>query len=223
MTVPMEWTIPAVVRSASERFGDSEAVVDGLRRPSFAAISESVESIERALIASGVRSGDRVAIWAPNSLDWILISFAIYGVGAVLVPINTRFKGEEATDVLSTAEVGMLFTVTDFLGANYVDLLRGSDQTPPLQEIVVFSGSIPVGTTPWSEFLARADEIAPEVARRREAALCGDDTSDIIFTSGTTGRPKGAVLRHGAGVETYIQWSSGVGIRQGDRMLVVYP
>jgi acyl-CoA synthetase (AMP-forming)/AMP-acid ligase II len=223
VTVATEWTIPGVVRKAAERFGDREAVVDGTRRPTFIEVADSVETVERALIASGVKAGDRVAVWAPNGLDWVLISFAIYGVGAILVPINTRFKGEEAADVLRTAEVRMLFTATDFLGVNYVDLLQGTEQVPALDETVVISGSAPTGTTRWSEFLARADAIDPDEAKSREAALRSGDSSDIVFTSGTTGHPKGAVLRHGASVETYIQWSAGVGIREGDRMLVVYP
>lgn len=216
-------TIPGVVRSAADRFPDMQAVVEGSRRPTFSEVAESVECLERSLMASGVEVGDRVAVWAPNSLDWILISFAVYGVGGVLVPINTRFKGEEAGEVLRTAEVGVLFTVTDFLDTNYVQLLEGVEGLGGLREIVVMSGDVPDDTTSWSDFETRGAGIAPELARSREARVGESDASDIIFTSGTTGRPKGAVLRHGASVETYVQWSSGVGIRQGDRMLVVYP
>jgi acyl-CoA synthetase (AMP-forming)/AMP-acid ligase II len=219
----MRRTIPGVLRSAADQFPDVEAVVEGSRRPTFSEVAESVECLERSLMASGVEVGDRIAVWAPNSLDWILISFAVYGVGAVLVPINTRFKGEEAGEVLRTAEVGVLFTVTDFLETDYVQLLEGVEGLGGLREIVVMSGDVPEGTTSWSDFETREADIAPELARSREARVGEADTSDIIFTSGTTGRPKGAVLRHGASVETYVQWSSGVGIREGDRMLVVYP
>jgi acyl-CoA synthetase (AMP-forming)/AMP-acid ligase II len=219
----MAGTIPGVVRSAADLFPDVEAVVEGSRRPTFSEVAEAVEYLERALIGSGVEVGDRIAVWAPNSMNWILISFAVYGVGGVLVPINTRFKGEEAGEVLRTADVGVLFTVTDFLDTNYAELLAGIEDVGQLREIVVMSGPVPDGTTPWSDFEARGNEVAPELARAREATVSAADTSDIIFTSGTTGRPKGAVLRHGASVETYVQWSSGVGIRQGDRMLVVYP
>ncbi len=216
-------TIPSVVRAAAEQYPTLEAVVEGSSRPTFADVAESVELIERALIASAVEPGDRVGIWAPNGLDWIVTSFAVYGVGAIVVPINTRYKGEEAAELLRSAEVTMLFTVTDFLGINYLELLGRQQGLEAVRETVVLSGPAAEGSTPWRTFLDRAEQISPEDARAREAAVTPDDPSDIIFTSGTTGLPKGAVLRHGASVETYEQWTKGVGLREGDRMLVIYP
>jgi acyl-CoA synthetase (AMP-forming)/AMP-acid ligase II len=216
-------TIPAVVRAAAEQFATLEAVVEGSSRPTFADIAASVELVERALIASAVQPGDRVGIWAPNGLDWIVASFAVYGVGGILVPVNTRYKGEEAAGLLRAAGVTILFTVTDFLGTNYVELLDGLGGLDSLRETVVMSGTVPEGSTSWSSFLQRAETVDPGEARDREVAVGPDDPSDIIFTSGTTGLPKGAVLRHGASVETYLQWSKGVGLQEGDRMLVIYP
>jgi acyl-CoA synthetase (AMP-forming)/AMP-acid ligase II len=216
-------TIPAVVRAAAEQYPTVEAVVEGSSRPTFAAIAEAVGLIERALIASDIQPGDRVSIWAPNGLDWILTSFAVYGVGAILVPINTRYKGEEAAGLLRAADVRMLFTVTDFLGIDYVDLLDGLEGLEGVRETVVLSGTVPETSTSWNTFLHRAERVSAEEALARESAITADDPSDIIFTSGTTGLPKGAVLRHGASVETYLQWTEGMGLVEGDRMLVVYP
>jgi len=216
-------TIPAVFRNASVQFADIEAVVDGDRRPTFSELAQLVTRVERALIGLDVGLGDRVAIWAPNSLDWIVLSFAIYGVGAILVPVNTRFKGGEAAQLLETARVDVLFTVTDFMSNNYVDMLRTADGLTKVREVIVINGPLEAETRSWSSFLSLGDGVDTKTVRVREDAVGPNDPSDIIFTSGTTGQPKGAVLRHGASVETYVQWSAGVGIRRGDRMLVTYP
>jgi len=216
-------TIPAVLRRAAADHGALEAVVDPGGRPTFAEIEAQVDLRARALVASGVEPGDRVALWAPNGLEWVVLSFAVYAVGAVLVPINTRFKGAEAAHILRTSGARTLFTVTDFLDTDYVDLLRGQASLEALAETVVVSGSVHAGTVDRHEWLGRGEDVDPGEVRRREAQLGAESTSDIVFTSGTTGRPKGVVLRHGASVETYLQWSGRVGLRAGDRMLVVYP
>ena len=94
-------TVPAMVRDAADRFGDAEAVVDGTRRVDFAALSAMVTDAARVLLASGVRRGDRVAVWAPNSLEWIVAALGVTTAGGVLVPVNTRFRGPEAAFVLA--------------------------------------------------------------------------------------------------------------------------
>ena len=217
-----ERTIPAVLHAAARRFGPLEAVVDASERPSFADMQAQVTERARALVGTGVAPGDRVAIWAPNGLEWIRLSFAVYAVGAVLVPINTRFKGEEAGLILRKAGARLLFTVTDFLHTDYVALLAGVAGLD-LNETVVLSGPVPEGSTGLAAFLARAESVPERDVTDRERALGPEDPSDIIFTSGTTGQPKGAVLTHGASISTYLQWSERVGLREGDRELLVYP
>lgn len=147
-------TLPDVVHAAARQFGELEAVVEGPARPTFADVEAAVAVRARALVASGTEPGDRVGLWAPNGLEWIVLSFAVYAAGAVLVPVNTRFKGDEAAYVLRQTGVRRLFTVTDFLDTDYVELLDGSD-LPDLEEIVVIAGPTPAGATSWAAFVDR--------------------------------------------------------------------
>jgi acyl-CoA synthetase (AMP-forming)/AMP-acid ligase II len=216
-------TIPAVVEQAAARHGEREALVDGDTRLTFAELAAAADRAARAYVAAGIEPGDRVALWAPNSGDWVIGALGAFRAGAVVVTVNTRFKGHEAAHVLRTAEARMLLTVTDFLGTDYLALLAEAGAPGCLQSTVVLSGPVPPGATGWDEFLAGADAVDPAVTAGRAAAVGPDDVSTIIFTSGTTGAPKGAMLRHGASVRAYTAWSEVVGLQAGDRYLIVNP
>src|SRR4029453_3341251 len=119
-------TIPAVLQRAAARFGDAEGLVDGDRRMSFAELAEAADAAARAFVAAGIERGDRVAMWAPNSADWVVAGLGAFRAGAVVVTVNTRFKGQEAAHVIGTAGARMLVTVTDFLDTDYIALLAGA-------------------------------------------------------------------------------------------------
>jgi HIP---CoA ligase len=216
-------TIPEALDQAAENYRDDDALIDGTDRLSFGRLAARVEHVARALVGSGIEPGDRVALWAPNTAQWVITSFAVYAVGAVLVPLNTRYRGEEAGHVLRTSRARLLFTVTDMLGSDLVELLADVPGLESLEEIVILDGPARPDCTTVAAFTARASDAHRQEVARRRSAVGGDDASDIIFTSGTTGKPKGAVLGHGASVHTYLAWSELVGLRRGDRYLVVYP
>jgi len=212
-------TVPAALEQAAEAFGDDEAVVDGDLRWSFAQLNDESLHVAGALAASGVRAGDRVALWAPNSARWIAASFGVYLAGAVLVPVNTRFKGMEAAHVLRRSGATILLGSTDAVGVDLLGLLDDAGDLPALRETVVADGPARAGAVAWDDFVARGATVnAGELPTPR-----ADDLADIIFTSGTTGAPKGAMLGHGPSVRTYEAWSDAVGLRRGDRYLCVYP
>jgi acyl-CoA synthetase (AMP-forming)/AMP-acid ligase II len=217
----LDWrSTPELVTVAAERFGDAEALVDGGTRLSFRELAADVRRAAKAFVAAGVAPGDRVGIWAPNVGEWVAAALGIHAAGAVLVPVNTRFKGEEAAEVLGRSGARLVLSVTGFLGTDYVGVLSAIDG---IEQVVVLRGEAPDGTTAWENFLAGGEGADDAEVDRRSAAVGPDDASDIIFTSGTTGRPKGVVASHGQTLRAFDDWSRIVGLREGDRYLIVNP
>ncbi|MFG2870681.1 FadD3 family acyl-CoA ligase [Streptomyces sp. NPDC048338] len=221
----LEWgSIPRLVRSAAARYADAEAVIEGRTRLSYGELGERVERAAAACIASGVEPGDRVAVWAPNTLDWIVSALGAVTAGAVLVPLNTRFKGTEAAYVLERSRARLLFVTGTFLGTSYVASLRRAEVSlPHLERVVVLGDSAPDDYLTWKAFLAEGDRITSAQVRARADAISPSDPSDLVYTSGTTGRPKGAVISHAQTLRCYAIWSELAGLAEGDRYLIVNP
>ena len=216
-------SVPAMVRESVTRYADSEALVDGDLRWTYADLGVRVDRAIRAVDAAGIEPGDRVAIWAPNIAEWVVAALGILGAGAVVVPLNTRFKGQEAADILLRSGARMLFTDTDFLDTDYVAMLREADvRIPRLERIVVLRGVPPADTEPWDAFLARGDDSALDITARIDS-IAGEELSDLIFTSGTTGHPKGVMATHAQTLRVFEVWSRLVGLTEGDRYLIVNP
>jgi HIP---CoA ligase len=201
-------TTPELVQEAAQRWPDAEALVDGDIRLTFAGLEEAVSSSARAAIGAGLRKGDRAAIWAPNTWEWVITLLGLQQAGAVIVPLNTRYKGEEAAYVLNRSGARLLFTVGGFLGTDYPALLES--HPTPVERVVVFR------EPSWTEYLDGQSAAEPPL-------ITEDDLSDLIFTSGTTGRPKGVMSTHGQTVRNIRDWCSIVGLRPGDRYLIVSP
>jgi acyl-CoA synthetase (AMP-forming)/AMP-acid ligase II len=212
-------TIPELVAAAAERFAARTAVEDGDVRLTFAQLAGEALRATRAFLAAGVAPRDRVAIWAPNWWEWIVAALGLQGAGAVLVPINTRWKGAEAGYVLRKSRARLLVTAGEFLGTRYPELLAG-EELPALRAIVTLRGE---GPHAWTGFLAAGDGVAEEKARTAGEAVTPEPLSDILFTSGTTGRPKGVMTTHAQNLRAFAVWSEVVGLREGDRYLVVNP
>ena len=193
-------TIPQMVLSAADRFGDAEAVVDGPLRLTYVELADRIRRAAGSFAEFGIGKGDRVAVWAPNSAEWIVAAFGVMTAGGVLVPVNTRFKAEEAADVVARSGAKAVMVQKGFLGEDFSVSQVGLDV--PTIDLK-------------SDFLAGGSPFEREVV--------GDDVSDVIFTSGTTGRPKGAMMNHAQTLRMYEEWATLADLREGDRYLMINP
>jgi acyl-CoA synthetase (AMP-forming)/AMP-acid ligase II len=229
-------TIPGLIERACAEFPERVAIEEGALRMRYRELAVAAERVAAALIASDVESGDRVAIWMPNRYEWLVLALGCSLAGATLVPINTRFKAEEAGYLLAKSRARVLFTVSEFLGTRYLDALaaahggrssgtgRGSSRPIeglPTLERVVLVGAEADGADALEQFLTHRVETAAVRARAR--GVEPEHVSDLMFTSGTTGRPKGVATTHGQNIRAFRAWRDAVGLVPDDRYLVVSP
>ena len=212
-------SIPHVVADAAERLGDKPAIVDGGRRIGYRDLREQMLRAAAAFRALGVQKGDRVAIWAPNQAETIVAALGVQAAGGCIVPLNTRFKAGEAQYILNRSRARILVLTDVFLGTAYPKMLEGID-LPYLQHRVLLPSE--AGAGDWERVLAAA-QVGTATAAAALEALTGEELSDIMFTSGTTGNPKGVMTTHRQNVAVYRAWADCVGLREDDRFAIIYP
>ena len=216
-------TLPGMLADVASRFADRAAIVENGKSISYAQLQQLSRQAARALMTLGVQAGDRVALWAPNVSEWIVAACGVHAAGGVLVPLNTRMKGAEAADILDRSRAKVLVSVGDFLNNYYPDLLAGQ-RPATLQQVVVLGDKVlPSADLSWSQFMAKADATSEQDQLQRQAQIKPDDTADLMFTSGTTGRPKGVMAAHRPTILAFKAWSDVVGLTEGSRYLIVNP
>ncbi|HEY2076342.1 MAG TPA: FadD3 family acyl-CoA ligase [Streptosporangiaceae bacterium] len=249
-------TVCALLEESSKRYGDRLAVIDGTLRMTYAELAAEARTMARALMATGVQPGDRVAVWLPNTARWLIAALGAHSAGASLVPMNTRYTGYEALDVLQRTGARVLFLPDRFLGSDYLAALReaAAGQTEPArrQRGAATSGPVerlpylrlavhvPVesddehqgssedraaadGVASWEEVLDRAGDISEQSALERAALVRAEDVADIIFTSGTSGVPKGAVSSHRQTVAVAAAWAERAQVTEHDVYMIIAP
>ncbi|MDT5010150.1 MAG: HIP---CoA ligase [Mycobacterium sp.] len=223
-------TVPAVLEQMARQLPDHDALISPDRQFTFAQLREEVRRAAAAMIALGVAPGDRVGIWSPNTWHWVVACLAVHHAGAVLVPLNTRYTADEATDILSRTSAPLLFAMGRFLGNDRIRELP-PDGLPELRHIVripveedhalVDAGHI--GVMSWADFIACGAAIGLDAVDAAAGGLTGDDVSDILFTSGTTGRSKGVLCAHRQSLSASAAWAACGQLTSADRYLCINP
>ncbi|AIG78113.1 acyl-CoA synthetase (AMP-forming)/AMP-acid ligase II [Amycolatopsis japonica] len=206
----IEGTIPAALDRAAERFAGREALVDGEVRLTYAELARRVRQTARFF-----EGHERVAICSPNTWHWVVAGLGALYAGATLIPVNTRFTARETVDILERAKVSALAITGTFLGTDRLADL-GSARPGTVVRIPVEGPEEPVdGVTEW-EALSGLDSDFVSPAQP-------GDVSDILFTSGTTGRSKGAMSSHRQALSVAEAWAECGGLSEEDRYLVINP
>ena len=209
-------TIPELIKLQAENLSSKPALISDNEVLSFADLDTLSTNIATHLIHLGMLSGDRAAIWAPNMNEWVLAAIAIQKAGGVLVPINTRMKAKEASYILNNSEAKFLFSVKTFLGTDYFELLENEDLPHLLHQISLDESTSNELNQSFHSLKEQALEVKlPEVSET--------DMADIIFTSGTTGKPKGVISSHLQNIKVFDYWSTYIGLNKNDHYLIVNP
>ena len=227
-------TLPGVLRAAASRYADHEAVVDGGTRLTYAELHERVRRTAGALIALGVEKGDRVCVWAPNSWQWEVFALAVTYAGGTLTPVNTRYTGHEAVDVVARTQAKVVAVADGFLGRSQYDALAAAatEQGHTLPTVVRLpygdNSASPAPDTSgrvltWDDLDGLAQDVPEGQVEHRAGQVSPDDVADILFTSGTTGRSKGACSAHRQVVSVAAAWAECGEVTSADRYLVVNP
>ena len=224
-------TIPKLVDQAAENYGDTLFLEEGRTRIRFDDFAHQVRAVVASLLELDIKPGDRIALWAPNVSEWVIAAIGAQCAGAILVTLNTRYKGTEAAYILQQSRARVLFSIGTFLGCDYPAQLD-QENLADLEHIVVFNNAhagsnagseTKRSTLPWERFLEQGNAVSRETVQARMNSISEADISDILFTSGTTGHPKGVMTSHEQNLRAFTHFAEIVGLEAGDRYLVINP
>ncbi|MBL8383282.1 MAG: AMP-binding protein [Burkholderiales bacterium] len=228
-------TLGGLVDAAAAALGDREAVVFGGARRSFAQLRDETVRAAKGFLALGIAPGEHVMLFLPNSLEWLHAFYGLARIGAVLVPVNTRFRSVDLDYVLRQSDATTLVIADSFGGTDYCAMVRalvpalddaGADLAAPgfprLRRIVVVGDAVPAGALGWQQVLAAGAGVSDAALEARARAVDPSAPALMLYTSGTTGAPKGALHSH-AMLRTVADGANRLGITARDAILLFLP
>ncbi len=224
MTHATQWQ-PTVLREVLERTAAARGAHDGLvtdrMRLSWSDVHAKSLQMAEAMHALGIRKGDHIGILMGNNAAWVTLFFGAAMIGAVTVPVNTRFKASELAFCLKQADVKALFLADRFLNIDFVSFLREAEPgvdsrlpgtaLPLLRHVIVMGEDVPNGALAWKAFRALAESVDHQGFQADCLLVKTDDPLLMQFTSGTTAYPKGVLLTH----HNMLRNALAVGVRMG--------
>lgn len=232
-------TFADAIEWAARTHSVREALVHGAERLTFAQLGQRVREFARGLVALGVRPGDHVCLWMPDCVDWVVARWAVPYLGAVLVPINTRFRDNDVGYILKQSDSRFLIVDEGAAGVSYLDILgriapgfreqaQGDWKLPELPELrgAIGRGRNVPGSMWRFEEIGAIGRNTPELQEKLDlfrGRVRPDDIAQILYTSGTTSFPKGAMVRHGALLANNRNTIERFDMRPCDRYLAAVP
>ncbi len=231
-------TLGDLLDKASERWPDREAIVFKKETISYREYKVKVDQFAKALLYIAIKKGDKVSILLSNRPEWSISEYAVDKIGAIVVPINTRYKTHELEYILHHSDSSTLITMDHFLGIDYLSMLREicpelpkcepgrlrSEKLPFLKNVICLSDHPHPGTFGFDSFLKMGGELKNDEALSMvQKQIDEEDVAHIPYTSGTTGFPKGAMTTHYQYLWFNSSFAKNIGLREEDRLCVPPP
>ena len=223
-----EKTLGEAVRDAARVYGDREFLVVGDTRITYQQMADKIEQFSKGLLSVGVEPGDKVAIWLPNGIEWVVAIFSLANIGAIFVPVNTRFKADELEYILQQSDSSTFILSDRFQKTGYLEVLRQlcpelyisqpgglhSQRIPGLKTVICVSEKTQPGTFSFQRLFQMGREIDLKPV---EDSVDPHQTVSILYTSGSTAFPKGVMLTHNNILRNGFEIGERLGLNAEDR------